>query len=148
MKTTTTRAPAASTPEVRARMQAVKLRDSGPELALRRELRALGLTGYRVDAKLPIAGVRRKSDVSFGPARVAVFLDGCYWHMCPDHGSRPKANSEWWLAKFENTQRRDRDTDRRLREAGWLPLRVWEHEDPREAAGRVRDAVLQRRAGR
>ena len=140
------RNPPASTPEVRARMQAVKLRDSGPELALRRELRALGLRGYRVDAKLPIAGVRRKSDVSFGPARVAVFLDGCYWHMCPDHGSKPKANSDWWLEKFLKTQKRDRDTDQRLREAGWEPVRVWEHEDPAEAAKRVLAAVKSRRA--
>lgn len=125
-------------------MRAVKTRDSKPELALRRELRALGLRGYRVDAPLPIAGVRRKSDVSFGPVKIAVFLDGCYWHRCPDHGSKPKANSEWWQAKFGRTQERDRDTDRRLVEAGWLPVRVWEHEDPREAAQRVAAAVKER----
>jgi DNA mismatch endonuclease (patch repair protein) len=122
-------------------MQAVKLRDSNPELALRRELRALGLRGYRVDARLPIEGVRRRSDVSFGPARVAVFVDGCYWHMCPEHGSAPKSNSEWWRNKFENTRRRDKDTDRRLLAAGWVPIRVWEHEDPKGAARRVQRAV-------
>ena len=126
-------------------MQAVKLRDSKPELALRRELRALGLRGYRVDAPLPLAGVRRKSDVSFGPARVAVFLDGCYWHGCPDHGSRPTANGKWWREKFLATQKRDRDTDRRLREAGWEPVRVWEHEDPAVAAKRVQRAIRRRR---
>jgi DNA mismatch endonuclease (patch repair protein) len=126
-------------------MQAVKLRDSKPELALRRALLDLGLRGYRVDAPLPIQGVRRKSDVSYPLARVAVFVDGDYWHGCPDHWKPPAANREWWVNKIENTRRRDQDTDRRLREAGWLPIRVRECEDPRQAAVAIEKAVRKRR---
>jgi DNA mismatch endonuclease, patch repair protein len=70
-----------------------------------------------------------------------VFVDGCFWHGCPEHASWPKANAEWWKAKIEANRARDRDTDRRLTEAGWMVIRVWEHEDTVTAADRVESAI-------
>lgn len=89
--------------------------------------------------------MHRRADVVFGSARIAVFVDGCFWHSCPLHGSQPSANCEWWAAKLEANRARDADTDQRLAEAGWAVLRVWEHEDPVEAAGRIVAAVRVRR---
>jgi len=80
-----------------------------------------------------------------GP-RVAVFVDGCFWHGCPEHASWPKANAQWWRVKIEANRRRDRDTDERLTRAGWEVVRVWEHEDPGQAAGRIA-VVVAARAG-
>lgn len=79
--------------------------------------------------------------MAFTAAHVAVFLDGCFWHGCPEHGTWPKQNSEWWRAKIEANRRRDRDTDERLGRAGWLSLRVWEHEPIEDAAERVTEMV-------
>jgi DNA mismatch endonuclease (patch repair protein) len=73
-----------------------------------------------------------------------VFVDGCFWHGCPTHGTSPKANAAWWQAKIAANQARDRDTDRLLGEAGWKVVRVWEHEDPTTAARTIRDLVRAR----
>lgn len=81
----------------------------------------------------------------FRSARVAVYVDGCFWHRCPEHATSPRANSEWWADKLAANVRRDRDTDARLTEAGWLVIRVWEHEDATEAAARIEEAVRARR---
>jgi DNA mismatch endonuclease (patch repair protein) len=116
-------------------MQANRGRDTAPELALRRAVHALGLR-YRVDAA-PLLGVRRRADLVFRRARVAAYLDGCFWHGCPDHFTIAKTNAPYWADKVEKNRRRDRDTDRRLAEAGWLAVRVWEHEDPLDAARRI-----------
>ncbi|MCB9919175.1 MAG: DNA mismatch endonuclease Vsr [Planctomycetes bacterium] len=110
-----------------------------PELELRRRLHAMGFR-YRVDAP-PLKGMRRRADVVFGKARVAVFVDGCFWHRCPEHSTIPKSNRNWWLAKLEANVQRDRDTDAWLRERGWCVIRSWEHEDPDDAARRVVQAV-------
>ena len=75
---------------------------------------------------------------------MAVFVDGCFWHGCPDHATWPKANAEWWRTKIQANQARDRDTDAKLTSAGWLSFRVWEHEDPEAAAARVDEVVRQR----
>jgi DNA mismatch endonuclease (patch repair protein) len=107
-----------------------------PEVALRKELHRRGFR-YRVDFQLPLRGVRRRADIVFTARRVAVFVDGCYWHACPVHATWPTASSEWWRAKLEANVRRDRDTDQRLAEAGWLSLRFWEHDDPIAAADQV-----------
>lgn len=123
-------------------MQQQRMRDTAPELALRRVLHSWGLR-YRVD-RAPLPGLRRRADLVFGPARVAVFVDGCFWHSCPEHGSLPRSNTDWWAAKLARNRARDFDTDARLVAAGWQPLRVWEHEAPQSAAERVR-AVVQRR---
>ncbi|GAA2715128.1 hypothetical protein GCM10010429_35940 [Micromonospora olivasterospora] len=114
-------------------MQRQQTRDTQPELAIRRLLHATGLR-YRVDAA-PVPALRRRADIVFGPARVAVFVDGCFWHGCPHHGSRnTKANTAYWSDKIARNRARDASTDELLTNDGWLAIRVWEHEDPQEAA--------------
>ena len=124
-------------------MQSNRSRDTVPEMTLRRLLHARGLR-YRVSAP-PLRGVRRTADMVFGPAKVAVFVDGCFWHRCPVHGTSPKANSDYWLPKLERNVQRDRETDDLLRAAGWLSIRVWEHEDLESAAIHIAKVVFQRR---
>ncbi|MGI8536968.1 MAG: very short patch repair endonuclease [Mycobacteriales bacterium] len=135
--------PTLSSDVVRRRMQQQRRRDTRPEIALRRALHAAGLR-YRVEVVV-IPGVRRRADVVFGPAKVAVFVDGCFWHVCPQHATSPKSNADWWREKLDGNRKRDRDTDRRLLDQGWLPVRVWEHEDSAEAALRVVEVVRRRR---
>lgn len=135
--------PEPSSPLVRRRMQRQARRDTKPELALRRTLHAMGLR-FRVDRAV-IPGVRRRPDIVFGPAKVAVFVDGCFWHRCPEHGTLPKANSEWWADKLQRNVERDADTDRRLADLGWLAVHVWEHEASADAAIRVAALVDQSR---
>lgn len=110
---------------------------------LRRELHRRGLR-YRVDVA-PLQGLRRRADVVFTKRQVAVFVDGCFWHRCPLHGTVPKNNNAWWEAKLGRTAARDRDTDLALVAAGWRVVRVWEHEPLGAAADAVERAV---RAGR
>lgn len=120
-------------------MQRQLRQDTRPELALRRELHR---RGWRYRVHFPVLdGRRRKVDVAFTRRKVAVLVDGCFWHACPLHGTLPQANGEWWRDKLTANQRRDRDTDARLRQAGWTVLRIWEHEDVEAAADRV-EAVL------
>jgi DNA mismatch endonuclease (patch repair protein) len=138
-----TAASTASTPGVRRRMQAQRTRDTAPELAVRRLLHHAGLR-YRVD-RPPLPGLRRRADIVFGPARVAVYIDGCFWHGCPQHGNQPRANSGYWDAKLAGNRQRDVDTDRRLADAGWHVVRAWEHEPPQAVARRVQQVVASRR---
>ena len=81
----------------------------------------------------------------FSKERVAVFLDGCFWHGCPEHHTVAVTNAGFWADKVKGNIARDRDTDSQLKAKGWLSVRVWEHEDPATAASRVREAVLKRR---
>ena len=118
-------------------------RDTAPELALRRAVHGLGLR-YRVDAT-PVPGLRRRADMVFAGPTVAAFLDGCFWHGCPEHFPVAKTNAVYWAEKVEKNMSRDRDTDERLEAAGWHVVRVWEHEDPAEAAQRIAAAVRVRR---
>ncbi|MGW6710494.1 very short patch repair endonuclease [Streptomyces sp. NPDC054956] len=120
-------------------MRANRSRDSQPELALRRAVHALGLR-YRVCTR-PLPNLRRTADLVFRRARVAVFLDGCFWHGCPEHHSTPLTHSEYWANKILRNQDRDRDTDMQLDAAGWLAIRVWEHEDPIQAARSIAQSV-------
>lgn len=107
---------------------------TGPELALRRILHRRGLR-YRVNySELP-----GSPDIAFTRARLAVFVDGCFWHGCPRHGTMPKNNREWWRTKIERNRQRDAEKDEALREQGWVPIHVWEHEDPAEAADTIVD---------
>jgi DNA mismatch endonuclease, patch repair protein len=117
-------------------------RDTAPELALRSELHRRGLR-FRVD-RPPLAGLRSRADIVFGRARVAVYVDGCFWHSCPEHGTSPKANAEWWEQKLKRNRDRDAETNRALRENGWEVVRIWEHEAPGEAADRVEGMVRAR----
>ncbi|HEY8480878.1 MAG TPA: very short patch repair endonuclease [Spirillospora sp.] len=134
----------ASSEGVRKSMQANKSRDTKPELALRRAVHALGLR-YRVSYR-PLRSVRRTTDLAFTKVKVAVFLDGCFWHGCPQHHTKARTNAEYWAEKVERNRERDAETDRLLTEAGWLVIRVWEHEDPHEAAQRIAEIVRSRRA--
>lgn len=125
-------------------MKGNRRRDTKPELPLRRLLHGAGLR-YRVDAR-PDRQVRVRADIVFGPARVAVFVDGCFWHRCPEHGTWPKSNSEFWRRKFAENVSRDLSVNEALASSGWHVIRVWEHEDPGDAADRIGDVVASRRA--
>lgn len=125
-------------------MRSNRGRDTKPEFALRSAVHALGLR-YRVSAQ-PLTGWRRTADIVFPTERVAVFLDGCFWHGCPEHHTVATTNSTYWAEKVASNRARDVDTDRRLQEAGWIVLRFWEHDNPGEAATVVKDVVLGRRA--
>jgi len=120
-------------------MQANRRRDTRPELAIRRLLFAAGMR-YRVDAR-PLPELNRRADLVFRGPQVAVFVDGCYWHGCPQHGTTPTTNADYWLTKIGRNVARDLDTNRQLEEAGWMVIRLWEHEIPVEAVSRVVDAV-------
>jgi DNA mismatch endonuclease, patch repair protein len=133
----------ASTPAIRKRMQLQRTRDTAPEIALRRILHAGGLR-YRVDYP-PIASRRRRADIVFTRLRVAVFVDGCFWHGCAEHGTHSKSNVEWWEQKIQRNRNKDAETDQLLIDSGWLVIRIWEHESPNIAAERIRQAVTVRR---
>ncbi|MGC4994174.1 very short patch repair endonuclease [Nocardia salmonicida] len=121
-------------------MQGNRRRDTRPELAVRRRLHALGLR-YRVDFA-PLPDVRRpRVDIVFTRARVAVFIDGCYWHGCPEHYRPARINAEFWSAKIAANQERDMRSTAALRDAGWTVLRFWEHEPPDWVAGEIEKAV-------
>lgn len=132
---------------VSARMSRQRRRDTAPELRLRSELHRRGLR-FRVETAVP--GLpRRRADITFPRARIAVFVDGCFWHSCPEHATRPVSNAEWWSEKLARNVARDRETDERLTSDGWTVLRFWEHADPVSAADAIeaawRDAVNRRR---
>lgn len=131
--------PSPSSPGARATMIANRRRDTTPELALRRELHRRGLR-FRVD-HLAVRGLRCRVDIAFTRARIAVFVDGCFWHRCPEHGTLPRANGEWWAQKLQGNVERDRRNDAELKAAGWSVVRVWEHELIGPAADRVCAAV-------
>jgi DNA mismatch endonuclease (patch repair protein) len=119
-------------------------RDTAPEILLRKEAHRRGLR-YRVDVPLP--GMRRRrADMVFGAIEVAVFVDGCFWHSCPEHLSVPKANRDWWVEKLRRNVERDRATDAHLISLGWKVLRFWEHEDPLEACDTLENVVRMRRS--
>ncbi len=129
----------ASSPAVRRVMQGNKSRDTLPEIAVRRAVHAMGMR-FRVSAR-PIAELRRTADLVFRRSRVAVFIDGCFWHGCPAHHAPPKSNSEYWAQKIEGNRTRDVNTTELLRAAGWMVLRFWSHEEPLEVAARIARAV-------
>lgn len=139
-------APPAPAPEswaknraVRSVMRGNKSRDTGPERRLRAILHERGLR-YRVNTR-PLKGIRRTADVVFPGRKIAVFVDGCYWHGCPEHYRPSQANHQFWHTKIEGNKTRDAETDQLLASAGWESIRVWEHEVPHPAADRVEVAV-------
>lgn len=137
--------PPASSPAALRRMKNTRRRDTDVEVAIRRRLHARGLR-YRVDAAIP--GVTRaRPDIVFPRERVAVFIDGCFWHRCPIHGTEPNANRQWWKEKLDANVARDRRHDYELAAAGWHVLRLWEHEDVVAAADAIAHAVIKRRGG-
>lgn len=129
--------PGPSSAAISARMSRLRRRDNGPELAVRSLLHARGLR-YRV--AWPIPGQRRRTiDIAFTRRRLAVFIDGCFWHGCPVHGTSPKANSEWWRRKIDTNKARDADATRQLEELGWTVMRFWEHERAEAVAVTIED---------
>ncbi|MFI2366687.1 very short patch repair endonuclease [Promicromonospora sp. NPDC019610] len=123
-------------------MSGAKRRDTAPEVALRRELHA---RGFRYRVAYPVPGQRRRTiDIAFTRTKVAVFVDGCFWHGCPEHGTKPRSNSVWWREKLAANAARDADTDRVLTEIGWQVVRVWEHDANRNAADLVEELVCKR----
>jgi len=123
-------------------MQSNRGRDTRPEVALRSAVHALGLR-YRVNTR-PLSDLRRTADLVFRKAMVAVFVDGCFWHGCPQHHTAARTNASFWANKVDVNRRRDRETDHLLDESGWASLRVWEHEDPRQAAEYISRIVRER----
>ncbi|GAA1939049.1 very short patch repair endonuclease [Agromyces allii] len=134
----------ASSEGTRRSMQSNRGRDTKPELAVRRMLHAAGLR-YRVNVR-PVPELRRTVDVVFTRARVAVFIDGCFWHGCPEHYQRPGRNQEYWDDKKARNQERDAETSAVLTELGWTVLRFWEHEHPDGIAGSVIAVVSAKRS--
>lgn len=132
----------ASSDAVRVRMRGNKSRDTRPELVIRRALHARGLR-YRVDYQ-PLPWLRRRADIVFTKAKVAVFVDGCFWHGCPLHHTLAATNAAFWADKVQRNRRRDNETNRILHDAGWRVIRVWEYEEVAEALERITSAVLQR----
>ncbi|MFB7931043.1 very short patch repair endonuclease [Streptomyces sp. NPDC056039] len=131
---------------VSARMSRQASKDTAVELAVRRLLHADGLR-YRVE--YPVPGLpRRRIDVAFPRAKVAVLIDGCFWHGCPQHATHPKANADWWRTKLDRNMARDRETTEHLLAAGWTVLRFWEHTPAVEVAATVRATVDQERRDR
>lgn len=123
-------------------MVANRKRDTGPELRLRSALHRRGLR-FRVTSRVE-PEIRVVADIVFAGARVAVFVDGCFWHGCSDHGTTPKTNSEYWVPKIERTRIRDKIVDDMLQNAGWESIHIWEHELVEEAAARVAAAIRAR----
>jgi DNA mismatch endonuclease (patch repair protein) len=127
----------------RRRMSKQRRKDTEAELAIRRELHRLGMR-FRLERRI-LPNSRRTADLVFPRERIAVFVDGCFWHGCQLHGTSPKTNAVWWAAKIDANIVRDRDTDAQLEAAGWTVVRVWEHEDPRAAAASIATRVMESR---
>jgi DNA mismatch endonuclease, patch repair protein len=129
-----------------ANMRANRRTDTKPELALRRALHSRGYR-YRKDYRLDLDGGKRvRPDIAFTARRVAVFVDGCFWHCCPDHGSKPAVNVGYWDPKLRRNVERDRAADIALQAAGWAVVRVWEHEPIETAVAAVLAALGSRPA--
>lgn len=122
-------------------MQSQRQRDTASEVALRSLLHRRGLR-FRVHYPLP--NLRRRADIAFPRLRIAVFVDGCFWHGCGEHGTWPKQNTDWWRQKIETNRRRDADTDARLADQDWKVIRIWEHEPVEIAAVAITDIVRER----
>ena len=128
--------------EIRRRMQTTRQTQTGPELAIRSALDGSGLQ-YETDRRA-IPSLRCRPDIMFSEYRLAIFVDGCFWHSCPVHGTMPKHNAEWWREKLAANRRRDDEAVRALRDHGWQVLRFWEHDDPVTAAETVLVAIAGR----
>ncbi|MFE5207394.1 very short patch repair endonuclease [Streptomyces sp. NPDC056600] len=114
-------------------------RDTVPEVAVRKILHASGLR-YRVN--VPVPGMpRRTIDIVFPRLKIAIFMDGCFWHGCPQHATQPKSNAEWWRVKLDKNMARDRETTEHLEAEGWTVLRYWEHEAPARIATQISSTV-------
>jgi DNA mismatch endonuclease, patch repair protein len=133
--------PRPSSPGRSANMRAIRRTDTKPELTLRRALHRLGYR-YRKDYRLDLGTGRRvRPDIAFTARRVAVFVDGCFWHACPEHGRNPAVNDWYWAPKLRRNVERDRAADESLAASGWQVVRIWEHESLEAALAAVIGAV-------
>lgn len=133
--------PSAVTPGRSRNMQAIRRTDTKPELALRKALHGKGYR-YRKDFRLDLApGARVRPDIVFTARKVAIFVDGCFWHSCPEHGRKPRVNDDYWGPKLARTVDRDRAADLALRGAGWRVVRIWEHVSLDDAVVVVEEAL-------
>ena len=133
--------PIPSSSAVAARMSRQASRDTAPEVAVRRLLHRSGLR-YRVNVRVPDMP-RRTVDIVFGRQKLAVFMDGCFWHGCPEHATSPKSNAEWWRTKLDRNMVRDRETTQHMVDLGWRVMRFWEHEAPETVALEITKALEQ-----
>ncbi|WP_353886096.1 very short patch repair endonuclease [uncultured Gordonia sp.] len=131
--------PTASSTAVRARMSRQRTKDTAPEVRVRKILHARGAR-FRTEVKLE-PDMRTRADIAWRGIRLAVFIDGCFWHGCPEHATRPAANAEWWAQKLDANIARDRRADALLAERGWTVLRYWEHENPEQVADDILGAI-------
>ncbi|WP_437583338.1 very short patch repair endonuclease [Paramicrobacterium sp. CJ85] len=129
----------ASSEQARRTMLANRSKNTSPELAVRTLLHGRGLR-YRTHFR-PVPSMRRTADIVFTRRKIAVFIDGCFWHACPEHFIAPRSNSAYWGPKIAGNQRRDRETDEGLRVKGWVVLRFWEHQPPGEVADVIERVV-------
>ena len=128
--------------KVSARMSRLPRRDTLPELAIRHLVHQAGLR-YIVDAR-PVPSLHRRADLVFRGPKIAAFVDGCYWHGCPDHCRLSGQNLGYWTSKIDTNRQRDADTDRRLTDEGWEVFRAWTHECPEEVAAALIELVRSR----
>ncbi len=134
--------PVPSSPAVTALMRANRKVDTSPELRLRSALHRQGLR-FRKHIRIDAGGTRVTPDVTFPRKRVAVFVDGCFWHGCPEHGTHPRTNSSYWSAKLTRNRERDGRVDSALSSAGWQVVRVWEHVPAEDAVANVTSVLRQ-----
>ena len=135
--------PKPSSDAARKRMEAAKPKGTLPEIKLQSALEQVGVL-FEVDVK-PIDNLQRRADILIRDERIAIFVDGCFWHGCPIHGTQAKANAKFWADKINRNKERDLDTNRRLAEDGWTVLRIWEHEDPKQISNQVVELISIRR---
>jgi DNA mismatch endonuclease, patch repair protein len=117
-------------------MRANRRADTAPEVRLRSLLHRAG-SRFRKDHRIPLERSFTRADIVFTSERIAVFVDGCFWHGCPRHGTQPRHNAWYWGPKLARNRARDKATSRALRRAGWTVLRFWEHTAADEAAARI-----------
>ena len=126
-------------------MLANKARNTKPELAVRRALHAAGFR-YRVDMR-PALELRGRADIVFTKRKIAIYIDGCFWHGCPVHATTPKRNADYWVPKLQRNVERDRDATLKLESLGWVVLRFWEHEKVDAIVQSIRNQLAYGRGG-
>ncbi|MFD4785168.1 very short patch repair endonuclease [Rhodococcus qingshengii] len=121
-------------------MRAIRRTDTKPEVALRLALHGLGLR-YRKDFPIRVGGRLVRPDIVFTRRRVAIFVDGCFWHCCPEHGRQPGVNQDYWTPKLRRNAERDQVQTELLEQDGWMVIRIWEHVPVSEAASKIQAAL-------
>lgn len=132
--------PHPTSPAASAALRGSRKRDTRPELRLRSLLHRRGMR-FRVDRLVTAGDIRVRPDILFSAARVAVFIDGCFWHQCPEHGNVPRRNQAYWVPKLRRNVERDKLVTSALMDQGWCVIRIWEHTDPDVAASTVASAI-------